>query len=185
MLAGFRRHLVGKTDKCFSLWCRWNTLCWQTSNHTDIFINQRIKCYLNSTINVRPLTPNIMPCYTHKMTIVSWPQILWRHFTLCTCILAVQCGNDSSTRRQNRRLRRHDNDECTVDTDRRRSYVPPPPPRRQSVPSIVQLFVLHLQSVQKTIRTPAVGGIVAVYVAYILQPVGQRARRSKQWWTTN
>jgi len=24
-----------------------------------------------------------MPCYTHKMAIVSWPQILWRHFTLC------------------------------------------------------------------------------------------------------
>ena len=24
-----------------------------------------------------------MPSYTHKMAIVSWPQILWRHFTLC------------------------------------------------------------------------------------------------------
>jgi len=23
-----------------------------------------------------------MPCYTHKMAIVSWPYILWRHFTL-------------------------------------------------------------------------------------------------------
>ena len=24
-----------------------------------------------------------MSCYTHKMVIVLWPQILWRHFTLC------------------------------------------------------------------------------------------------------
>jgi len=23
-----------------------------------------------------------MPCFTHKMAIVSWPQILWRHFIL-------------------------------------------------------------------------------------------------------
>ena len=50
---------------------------------TDIFINQRIELYLNSTINVRPLTPHIMPCYTHRVAVVSWPQILWRHFTLC------------------------------------------------------------------------------------------------------
>ena len=44
------------------------------SNHTHIFINQRIECYLNNTITLRPLTPHIMPCYTHKMAIVSWPQ---------------------------------------------------------------------------------------------------------------
>ena len=38
--AGFRRHLVGKTPvNLFSLWYRWNTLCWQPSDHTDIFIN--------------------------------------------------------------------------------------------------------------------------------------------------
>jgi len=49
----------------------------------DIFINQRIKFYLNNTINLRPLTPHIMPYYTDKMAIVLWPQILWRHFTLC------------------------------------------------------------------------------------------------------
>jgi len=24
-----------------------------------------------------------MSCYTHNMAIVSWPQTLWRHFTLC------------------------------------------------------------------------------------------------------
>ena len=53
------------------------------NDHTDILINQRIECYLNNTINLRHLTPHIMPCYTHKMAIVSWPQILWRHFTLC------------------------------------------------------------------------------------------------------
>jgi len=37
------------------------------------FINKWIECYLNSTITLRPLTPYIMPCYTHKMAIVSWP----------------------------------------------------------------------------------------------------------------
>jgi len=42
-------------------------------DHTDIFINQRIECYLNDTINLRPLTPHISPCYTHKIAIVSWP----------------------------------------------------------------------------------------------------------------
>ena len=26
------------------------TLCWQASDHTDIFVNQRIECYINSTI---------------------------------------------------------------------------------------------------------------------------------------
>jgi len=30
--------------------------------------------YLNNTINLRPLIPRIMPCYTHKMAIVSWPR---------------------------------------------------------------------------------------------------------------
>ena len=38
-------------------------LCWQTSDHTDIFINQQIKCYLDSTINLRPLTPHIVMLY--------------------------------------------------------------------------------------------------------------------------
>jgi len=31
-------------------------LCWQASGHIDIFINQRIECCLNNTINLRPLT---------------------------------------------------------------------------------------------------------------------------------
>ena len=29
---------------------------------TDIFINQRTECYLNNAINLRTLTPHIMPC---------------------------------------------------------------------------------------------------------------------------
>ena len=53
MPVGFRRHLVGKT--LFSLWYRWNTLCWQASNHTDIFINQRIECYINNTTNLNSM----------------------------------------------------------------------------------------------------------------------------------
>jgi len=49
------------------------TVCRKANDHTDIFINQRIECYLNNTINLRPLSPHIMPWYTHKMAIVSWP----------------------------------------------------------------------------------------------------------------
>ena len=45
-------------------------------DHTDIFINQQIsqrtECYLNNRINLRHLTPHI----SHKMAVVSWPQIL-------------------------------------------------------------------------------------------------------------
>ena len=33
-------------------------------------------------ISLRHLTQRITSCYTHKMAIVSWPQTLWRHFTL-------------------------------------------------------------------------------------------------------
>ena len=38
-----------------------------------------IQFYLNNTI-----TQRIISCCTHKMAIVSWPQTLWPHFTLCT-----------------------------------------------------------------------------------------------------
>jgi len=34
-------------------------LCQQANDHTDIFINQQIECYLNNTVNLRPLTPHI------------------------------------------------------------------------------------------------------------------------------
>ena len=37
----------------------------------DIFIIQRVECNLNNAVNLRPLTPHIIPCYTHKMAIVS------------------------------------------------------------------------------------------------------------------
>jgi len=52
----FRRHLAGKTHKCLLLLydLGLNTVCWQDIAHTDIFINQRIECYINNTINLRP-----------------------------------------------------------------------------------------------------------------------------------
>jgi len=74
MPARFRRHVVGKTLR---------NICW--CNIVEIllvvklviihifFINQLIEFYLNNAINLRPFTPHIMPCYTHKMEVVSWP----------------------------------------------------------------------------------------------------------------
>jgi len=59
--------------KCLPLWYRLNALCCQVNDHTDIFINQRIEFYMNNTITLRHSTPHIMPSYTHKMAIVSWP----------------------------------------------------------------------------------------------------------------
>ena len=37
----------------------------------DISLNQLIQFYLNNTQNFRPLTPQIIPRYTHKMAVVS------------------------------------------------------------------------------------------------------------------
>ena len=55
MPAGFRSHLVGETlINVFH--CDITTLYRQANDHTDIFINQWIECYLNITINLRPLT---------------------------------------------------------------------------------------------------------------------------------
>ena len=69
MLAGFRGHLAGKIlTNVFTV-----VSLKYAGDHTDIFINQRIKRHLNNTINLRPLTPHIIPCYTHKMAIISWP----------------------------------------------------------------------------------------------------------------
>ena len=51
---------------CLSLRQRLNTLCWEVSDHVDIFLNQLI-----NAINLRFLPQRIMPCYTHKMAIVS------------------------------------------------------------------------------------------------------------------
>ena len=58
---------------CSLLWYHLNTLCWQVNDHIDISLNKLIQFYLNNTLNLRPLTPQIIPCYTHKMAIVSWP----------------------------------------------------------------------------------------------------------------
>ena len=46
----------------------------------DTFLAKLVKFFLYIRINVRPLTPHIMPRKTHKMAIVSWRQIVWRHF---------------------------------------------------------------------------------------------------------
>jgi len=66
--AGFRRHLVGKTlgnvFHCDTAEIGFVGLL--VIMVTDIFINQRIECYVNNTINLRPLTPHIMPCYPTK-----------------------------------------------------------------------------------------------------------------------
>ena len=56
---------------CLSLRQRLNTLCWEVSDHMDIFLNQLIQFCTNNAINLRFLPQRIMPCYTHKMTIVS------------------------------------------------------------------------------------------------------------------
>jgi len=74
MPAGFRRHLVGKTlINVFPSDIAEIRFVGKLMSIQTFFINQRIECYLNNTINLRPLTPHIMPCYTHKMAIVLWP----------------------------------------------------------------------------------------------------------------
>ena len=72
--ADFRRHLLGKTPiNVFH--CNIAKICFVGKlviMQTFSYINQQIEYYLNNTINLSPLTPHIMPCYTHKMAIVSW-----------------------------------------------------------------------------------------------------------------
>jgi len=41
-------------------------LCWRATDHTNIFTNKRIECYLNNRINLCPLTPRIMSCKKGK-----------------------------------------------------------------------------------------------------------------------
>jgi len=75
MPAGFRRHLVGKTHRN-NFHCDVAEIRFVGKlqiDHTDIFIQQPIECYLNNTTYLRPLTPYIMPSYIHKMEISSWP----------------------------------------------------------------------------------------------------------------
>ena len=37
----------------------------------DVFLNQLSLFYLTNTLNLRPLTPHFIACYTHKMAIVD------------------------------------------------------------------------------------------------------------------
>jgi len=50
-------------------------LCWHSSGHADIFINQRIECYLNNTINLRPLTSThyavLYPQYVDRIAAID------------------------------------------------------------------------------------------------------------------
>ena len=72
MPAGCRRHVVGSTLRnVFHCDLAEVLSVGAFSDHTDIFVNQRIELYLNNTISPRPLTPQTMPRYTHKMAIVS------------------------------------------------------------------------------------------------------------------
>ena len=75
--AGFRRHLVGKTlGNAFHCDIAEIRFVGKLCDRTYIFKNQQIECCVNNTTNLRSLTPHIVACCTHKMTIVSWPQIL-------------------------------------------------------------------------------------------------------------
>ena len=74
MLAGFCRRLVGKTlINVFHCNITEIRFVGKLVIIQSVFINQRIECYLNNTITLRPLTPHMrpMPCYTHKMAVVS------------------------------------------------------------------------------------------------------------------
>ena len=77
MPAGFRRHLVGKTlinvfhcdiadIGAYALLASYKWSCRHFHKPADRMLLKYI------TINLRPLTPHIMPCHTHKMAIVSW-----------------------------------------------------------------------------------------------------------------
>ena len=72
MPAGFRRHLVGKTPiNVFHCDISEIRFVGKLVIIRTFFINKRIEFYLNNTINLRLLTPRIMPRYTNKMAIVS------------------------------------------------------------------------------------------------------------------
>jgi len=61
MPAGYCRHRVGKTlinvFHCYSAEVRFVS---KLVTNAHIFINQRIECYLNNTINLRPLTTHML-----------------------------------------------------------------------------------------------------------------------------
>jgi len=69
MPAGFRCHLVAKPLVCHCDIAEMRFVGELVI--IDIFIIQRVECNLNNAVNLRPLTPHIIPCYAHKMAIVS------------------------------------------------------------------------------------------------------------------
>jgi len=69
----------------------------------DIFLNYLIQFYLTNTINLRHLTHRIISCYNHKMAIVSWPLILWRHFNSCIVEPATSWSSPTPNPRAPRR----------------------------------------------------------------------------------
>jgi len=47
------------------------TLYWYANDRYIFFVNELIQFYVNNSMNIRLLTPHIMPSYTHNMAIVS------------------------------------------------------------------------------------------------------------------
>jgi len=84
MPAVFRRRLVGKNsnEEMFVtvIMLKYALLVSRRSRCGHFL--KLIQFYLSNTLNLRQLTQRIISFYTHKMAIVSWPQTLWRHFTL-------------------------------------------------------------------------------------------------------
>jgi len=71
MSAVFRRRFVGETPRNVSYCDTAYTLYWQVSDHVDILKPILFSLYPNNMINLRRSFSYIMPCYTHKMEIVS------------------------------------------------------------------------------------------------------------------
>ena len=112
MPAGFRRHLVGKTlINVFRCDITEIYALLASCDHTDIFINQPIKYYLNNGINLLPLTPHIMPCYTHKMAIVTVdsmasPPYMYSRHTIALFSLLLQSSQSVDAKSVSHRRRR-------------------------------------------------------------------------------
>ena len=96
MPAGFHCHLVGNTFRN-NFHCDIAEICFAGNLVIiDIFINQRIECYLNNTINLCPSTSHIMPIYTNKIVIVATDSVTSLH-PVYWVLYYLQ--NDQSTRK--------------------------------------------------------------------------------------
>ena len=71
MPAGFRRYHVDKNlrNVCHSVvtYIRFSYV----NDHEDIFLKPTGSILLENTLNLRPITLQLIPCYTPKMAIVS------------------------------------------------------------------------------------------------------------------